>query len=270
MAVIEGGGSGTGGGSSSISGLGCFIGGADESGELLSLQQRVARIEAQITLLLGGNVSAAQLSDLSQQVGWVTGITYMGQPGWTRTEYGTLIPPAGWTLSLPALLPGGAQVSGTNPFAYLKSTDNLIDFGAAPDNGSATWEISKDDTSLVSLFGSTGFKVSTSGFYLVSLAVGVSTDNAADGHALVQCNFSPQGDEAQDIDGNRNIGPRIYVALSTAIGPASATYTSSRFMYVDAGATGTCQAFSQGVGLSVGIGSATVSLMLVQAEQLDV
>ena len=53
---------------------------------IMDLEQRVAELESR-------NVEVNQLSDLSQQVGWVSGIEYMGIPGWTQTEYGTLIPP---------------------------------------------------------------------------------------------------------------------------------------------------------------------------------
>src|ERR1043165_9887846 len=60
--------------------------------QVRDLQQRVAELEAKIT-------QANQLSDFSQQVGWVGGITYMGTSGWKQTEYGTLIPPPGVTLS---------------------------------------------------------------------------------------------------------------------------------------------------------------------------
>lgn len=59
---------------------------------LKELEQRVAELEAK-------NTEVNQLSDLSQQVGWVGGITYLGTAGWTQTAAGTLIPPPGVSLS---------------------------------------------------------------------------------------------------------------------------------------------------------------------------
>jgi hypothetical protein len=75
----------------------CIIGGADEASQIQSLTERVTALERRLALLLGGDVEAGQLSDISQQVGWVHGITYLGTPGWTRTAAGTLIPPPGWS-----------------------------------------------------------------------------------------------------------------------------------------------------------------------------
>jgi hypothetical protein len=82
------------------------------------LEQRVAELEA-------ANVEVNQLSDLSQQIGWVGGITYMGIPGWTQTEYGTLIPPAG--VSLSSL---GFTMSDGNQYPFVVTDENgVLQFG---------------------------------------------------------------------------------------------------------------------------------------------
>jgi hypothetical protein len=82
------------------------------------LEQRVAELEA-------ANVEVNQLSDLSQQIGWVGGITYMGIPGWTQTEYGTLIPPAG--VSLSSL---GFTMSDGNQYPFVVMDENgVLQFG---------------------------------------------------------------------------------------------------------------------------------------------
>jgi hypothetical protein len=77
----------------------CWSGGADEAGEIESLKERVAKLEQALQYVLGQDVSAGQLSDISQNAGWIYGIEYMGVEGWTKTSAGTLIPPAGFSLS---------------------------------------------------------------------------------------------------------------------------------------------------------------------------
>lgn len=77
----------------------CAISPSDLVGYTGNLINRVNELEQRIAELEASNVEVNQLSDLSQQVGWVGGITYLGTPGWTQTEYGTLIPPAGVSLS---------------------------------------------------------------------------------------------------------------------------------------------------------------------------
>jgi len=72
------------------------------------------------------NVTANQLSDISQQVGWVGGITYMGIAGWTQTEYGTLIPPAGFFIGniIPGYSAGFYDATGTLQLGF--GTDGTI------------------------------------------------------------------------------------------------------------------------------------------------
>lgn len=64
-----------------------------------NLVDRLLKAEQEIAELKAANQAVNQLSDLGQQVGWVGGVTYMGVSGWTQTEYGTLIPPPGVSLS---------------------------------------------------------------------------------------------------------------------------------------------------------------------------
>jgi hypothetical protein len=77
----------------------CSISPSDLVGYVGNLINRVKDLEQKVAELAAGNVEVNQLSDLSQQVGWVGGVTYMGVSGWTQTEYGTLIPPAGVSFS---------------------------------------------------------------------------------------------------------------------------------------------------------------------------
>lgn len=86
------------GGGGTVNSL-CMISPSDEVGIVGNLISRIEELEKVVSQLMSANVTAGQLSDLSQQVGWVYDVTFMGVPGWTQTEAGTLIPPAGFSLS---------------------------------------------------------------------------------------------------------------------------------------------------------------------------
>lgn len=77
----------------------CAISPSDQVGIIDNLLTRIEKLEFALSQVLGANLHANTLGDLSSQVGWVYGVEYMGIPGWIQTEYGTLIPPAGFTLS---------------------------------------------------------------------------------------------------------------------------------------------------------------------------
>jgi hypothetical protein len=119
----------------------CVIGGADESAQIQSLTERVAKLEQALAYVLGQDISASQLSDISQNAGWITGVTYMGQPGWTRTPSGTLIPPAGFSLSGSGLFNMYDYCTGeTVPYQGVSVDENgVIQFGFKP-NGEVCGE----------------------------------------------------------------------------------------------------------------------------------
>lgn len=77
----------------------CSVSPSDIVGQVDNLISRVEELEQRVNELSGQNVEANQLSDISNQVGWVYGVTYMGVEGWTQTQAGTLIPPEGFTVS---------------------------------------------------------------------------------------------------------------------------------------------------------------------------
>jgi len=87
---------GTGGGSTTNI---CTTSPTDLQGQVDNLVSRVEELEKTVSQILGGNISVTQLSDISPSIGWVYDVTYMGTPGWTQTEYGSLIPPLGFTVS---------------------------------------------------------------------------------------------------------------------------------------------------------------------------
>src|SRR5688572_25160611 len=74
----------------------CAISPSDLVGHTGNLINLVRELEQRVTELESRNVEVNQLSDLSTQIGWAS-VSYLGQPGWTQTSYGTLIPPAGWS-----------------------------------------------------------------------------------------------------------------------------------------------------------------------------
>ncbi len=96
------------------------------------LEQRVAELEA-------ANVQVNQLSDLSQQVGWVGGITYAGTAGWTQTEYGTLIPPAGFYIGnvIPGYHAGFYDATGTLQLGF--GTDGTLSGASYPGSNYVTF-----------------------------------------------------------------------------------------------------------------------------------
>jgi len=136
------------GGGSSTSNL-CSISPSDLAGNVDNLVSRVLNLEKLVAQLLGADVSANQMSDITQNLGWVTGITYLGTEGWTQTGTGTLIPPAGWS-GLASVIDGlsGTVVSGAgNNYIIFdidrasQPADDYVDINAVTDQSGApvTW-----------------------------------------------------------------------------------------------------------------------------------
>lgn len=120
------------GGGSTIPGTAgsiCTISPKDTETVLNNLISRIEKLEFNLSQILGANLHTEQLSNLSSQVGWVYNVEYMGVPGWIQTEYGTLIPPAGFTL-----LGNGFTLSDGNTYnAVLMDSDGVLQYGFTDD-----------------------------------------------------------------------------------------------------------------------------------------
>ncbi len=123
MAITQGEGGGI--SLSGTAGSVCALTPSDQAQVVDNLIARIESLETAVMQLLTANIKANQLSDLSQQVGWVGNITYMGQPGWTQTEYGTLIPPAGMSLSSLGIL----MSDGNSYQAVVMDENGVLQFG---------------------------------------------------------------------------------------------------------------------------------------------
>lgn len=119
-----------GGGGLGTAGTMCEINPEDEKAIIGNLLSRLEKAEFALSQILGMNVAASNLSDISNYAGWIYGVEYMGVPGWIQTTSGTLIPPPGFTLSQ-----SGFQMFNTCTGEYedyhgvSTDSDGVIQFG---------------------------------------------------------------------------------------------------------------------------------------------
>lgn len=275
----------------------CAISPSDLVGYVGNLINRVKDLEQKVAELEAGNIEVNQLSDLSQQVGWVSGVTYMGIEGWTQTEYGTLIPPPGFTflgnnLTLAdgstysavvmdedgVLQYGFGQVTSDGTFTAVTGpssrggfaviyTDTIITNGTAGNTSAfATFHSGVDSSNIVTV-GGTSFSVNQSGFYNLSVATRLISNQAVAGVISVAWGISGQPAGALAIDPQRAVGPSIYNFFPAGAG-FGVGVTSARMMYIDSAATNTLLGAGTGVGATFGIPESTLTLELIQAAQL--
>jgi hypothetical protein len=125
MALTPGEGDGGAGGLGGTAGSICAISPSDLVGTIGNLISRIEDLEFALSQVLGANLHANTLGDISSQVGWVYNVEYMGVPGWIQTEYGTLIPPPGFTI-----LGSGMTLSDGNTYsAVLMDSDGVLQYG---------------------------------------------------------------------------------------------------------------------------------------------
>lgn len=110
----------------------CAISPSDLVGTIGNLISRIEDLEFALSQVLGANLHANTLGDISSQVGWVYNVEYMGIPGWIQTEYGTLIPPAGFTLSGSGIQMWNACTGEFEDYqAVVMDSDGVLQWGAS-------------------------------------------------------------------------------------------------------------------------------------------
>ena len=275
----------------------CAISPSDLVGYTGNLINRVEQLEQRIAELEAKNVEANQLSDLAQQVGWVDGITYMGVPGWTQTSYGTLIPPAGFTL-----LGSGLTMSDGNQYqavVYGEDGELIYGFGQTTSDGTFTPLVGSaatsgpfaivytdiihpqavgnfsedgilntgyDPSSLVTLTDATHFKVNTSGFYHLSIHCGVNGFGTQVG-AAVNVHWLATGNP-ETYEPNAGFGPCISVRIGDTGGFAgvqTTTNSAARLMYLSSTTSNQIHAAGVGTTSTFLVNEATLGIRLLKA-----
>jgi hypothetical protein len=109
---------------------------SDLEGAVYNLLARIKELEDKVAQQAATNVTADRLSDLAQQVGWVTDIVYNGIGGFTRTEAGTLIPPPGVSLNTLGWELYNTCTGGYEPFPMVVMDENgVLQWGATTTGG---------------------------------------------------------------------------------------------------------------------------------------
>jgi hypothetical protein len=165
----------------------CVTGGADEATQIRSLTERVAKLEQALQYMLGEDISASQLSDISQNAGWVTGITYMGTPGWTRTAAGTLIPPAGFSLSGSGLFSMYDFCTGAQKDyqGVVMDEDRVLQFGFTPLGEMCGEKVQAWDTAATNATPDYGFKALNGGTETRNVSFGAIDSSVSSGGLTV-------------------------------------------------------------------------------------
>lgn len=103
----------------------CSISPSDMAGSIDNIMERLETLENIVSQMLGYDITANQISDITDVLGWINNVTYMGTTGWTLTPAGTLIPPPGWTF-----LGSGLTLSDGNTYsAVLVDSDGVLQYG---------------------------------------------------------------------------------------------------------------------------------------------
>lgn len=264
-------------------------------GSVYNLLDRIRALEDKVNMMLGANVTADQLSDIAQQVGWVGGIVLNGVGGFTRTEGGTLIPPPGvslsslgWTMSdgnvYPIVLmnpdgslaygfgttPGGDAVVGGNlaagqAFAAYFSDGNIHAQDAATYSGEANWLASGnyDPNGMFSHPNPPYLRVVQSGWYLITLGVSIGGVYSAGDNAelIISVDNSPNTAPFDDTNFPVASGVNVYFQPKMTFGQM---LTSARLCYIDKNALTFMHYVKSGTS-SLFIGKAMVTFQLVKA-----
>ena len=170
----------------------CTISPADNEAIINNLIARIEKLEFDLSQVLGANLHSNTLGDLSSQVGWVYGVEYMGVPGWIQTEYGTLIPPPGFTLS-----GSGMQLynSCTGEFedyqAVVMDSDGVLRWGATAAGNLCGTKVEEWDNA-ASTIGNTHF-ASLEPSYTASNGITVVSNNMGTSYATSEITIAEAG-----------------------------------------------------------------------------
>jgi len=169
----------------------CSISPSDMMGQIDNILTRLERLEETVAQLASADINAIQLSDLSQSAGWIYDVNYLGQPGWTQTPAGTLIPPIGFSLSD---ILDGAQADQLAGYA---SAGGLLGPGAGGGNFSwaqanilatanAITSISElvDADGIISVSGSV-ITITNSGLYLFAMSDAMTINHTAAAYGML-------------------------------------------------------------------------------------
>lgn len=254
---------------------------------LAELEQRVAELEAKVT-------EASQLSNISGQVGWVGGVTYMGIPGWTMTEYGTLIPPPGMSLSSLGIklsdgntynavwmdengvLQYGFTTTGqfvgasTSTFGnkmmatvYADTSNDGNEFSGPGGITNSEITVYSDPNGIIDPISVSQFRVTKTGYYLLALTYQVNVKStSATGSVLCTWSIANTPDFGQPYRLN---GPEIAITPGSTGGVylGNFVYTSSRVAWLKADVTNNASQVSvtSGVTILSSVMAMTLSLM---------
>lgn len=256
---------------------------------------RIEALEKAVSTLLAVNVSAGQLSDISQQIGVVENVTYMGVAGWTQTEAGTLIPPAGWSLTTSGFLMSDGNVyqgvsvdsdgviqfgftqngtiAGTMPdlwggFSNVAVYFTDVIYASAVGNFSATgtWKTSEtiDPSGLVNVYSSQLLKVAQSGWYMITLGASMTAVWGGDAASMfTQVSFASNTAPWTNTAFPYGRGVVVSTAVSANF---SYGFNSTRVCYIDSAATISISSGGSGPATRFGVNEAMVTFQLLKAE----
>lgn len=269
----------------------CSISPSDLVGYVGNALNRIKELEQKVTELQAANVSAGNIGQISGQIGWVGGITYMGIPGWTQTVYGSLIPPPGVSLSslgiFPPFIPGGnnmqfviydedgnlvfgadeigqlfgSQIGGNVAFLY---TDTIHAQAVGSFSESAiTINTGYDPGNLVTVDG-ISFNVVTSGIYRLGLHCSINGWGTQTASAVyLQWNV-PDNSNSYNI--NDTVGPIIYNQVGdNGNFQTNITHNASRTMYINSGSTMSLTSAGVGSSTTFLVNAAELTLQLLKA-----
>lgn len=218
------GGGGVGGGTTSSF---CPPSPADMEQQINNALSRISALEDAVASLATQDVNAVQMSDITPSVGWVYDVTYMGIPGWTQTEAGTLIPPIGFNISMLNLFPNGQSTSGLPSGGNFSWAQVSV---LATANAITSIAEYVDADNIVSTDGSSKITITSAGLYVFSMLDQLSISHTAAAYGILSV-----FDNAFGLPGSSTVCEGGQVITGATSGTKSATLGSSTVTTIPAG-----------------------------------